>query len=233
MNANLALAAAEPTDGFVGWVVGLMEVLGGPGVGLAIALENLFPPIPSEAILPTAGFAASRGELGLVEVLVWATVGSVVGALALYGLGAWLGRERFRAVASRVPLVKLSDIDRTEAWFERHGPKAVLIGRLIPVFRSFISVPAGIERMSLPLFLGLTTLGSAVWNTIFVLVGYHLGEQWHVVEEYVSAGSKVVLAVVAVACVWFVVARVRERRRARRTTGTASPDDEEDSYSRR
>ncbi|PWV44311.1 DedA family protein [Nocardiopsis sp. L17-MgMaSL7] len=223
MNANLTVAAAEPADGFVGWVVGLMEVLGGPGVGLAIALENLFPPIPSEAILPTAGFAASRGELGLAEVLVWATVGSVVGALALYGLGAWLGRERFRALASRVPLVKMADIDRTEAWFERHGPKAVLLGRLIPVFRSFISIPAGIERMSLPLFLGLTTLGSAVWNTLFVLVGYHLGEQWHIVEGYVGVVSRVVLAAVAAAVVWFVVRRVLERRRERRTAPDRGP----------
>ncbi|MBQ1084327.1 DedA family protein [Nocardiopsis sp. B62] len=217
------MAAAGPADGFVGWVVGLMEVLGGPGVGLAIALENLFPPIPSEAILPTAGFAASRGELGLVEVLVWATVGSVVGALALYGLGAWLGRERFRALASRVPLVKMADIDRTEAWFERHGPKAVLLGRVIPIFRSFISIPAGIERMSLPLFLGLTTLGSAVWNTLFVLVGYHLGEQWHIVEGYVGVGSRVVLGLVAAAVVWFVVRRVLERRRERRTAPDRGP----------
>ncbi len=215
MNASATAVAAEP-GGFVGWVVGLMETLGGPGVGLAIALENLFPPIPSEAILPTAGFAAAQGELGLAEVILWATLGSVVGAMALYGLGAWLGRERFRRLAGRVPLVKLSDIDRTEAWFERHGTKAVLFGRLVPVFRSFISVPAGIERMRLRVFLSLTALGSAVWNTLFVLVGYYLGERWHVIEGYVGAGSRVVLAAVAVAVVCFVALRVRELRRERR-----------------
>ncbi|MBR8743389.1 DedA family protein [Nocardiopsis sp. MG754419] len=212
------MSSSDPTaaGGLVGWVVGLMETLGGPGVGLAIALENIFPPIPSEAILPLAGFAAARGDLGLVTVIVWATVGSLVGALVLYGLGAVLGRERFRALAARVPLVKLSDIDRTEAWFLRHGTKAVLLGRMIPVFRSFISIPAGIERMRLWVFVALTTLGSAAWNTLFILLGYHLGAQWHVVEAYVGVGSRVVLGLVAVACVWFVVARLWERRRPQR-----------------
>lgn len=207
------MSSSDPTEAgaIVGWVVRLMEALGAPGVGLAIALENLFPPIPSEAILPLAGFGSSQGDLGLVEVILWATLGSLVGALALYGLGAWLGRERFRRLAGRVPLVKVSDIDRTEAWFRRHGTKAVLLGRMVPIFRSFISVPAGIERMRLPVFVVLTAMGSAVWNTVFVLLGYHLGEQWHVVEGYVGIGSKVVLAGIALACVWFVVARVRER----------------------
>ncbi|MEU2947725.1 DedA family protein [Nocardiopsis alba] len=230
------MSSSDPTaaGGVVGWVVGLIEPLGGPGVALALALENLFPPIPSEAILPLAGFTASRGELGLVEVIVWATIGSLTGAVILYGLGAWLGRERFRALAGRVPLVKVSDIDRTEAWFLRHGTKAVFLGRMVPVFRSFISIPAGIERMNPPLFLFLTALGSTLWNTLFILLGYHLGERWHLVEGYVGIGSKVVLGAVAVACVWFVVARVRERRRARREGdkgGEARPDEEEDTFS--
>jgi membrane protein DedA with SNARE-associated domain len=127
--------------GIAGWAVGLMETLGGPGAGLAIALENLFPPLPSEVILPLAGFAASRGELSLAGALFWTTVGSVVGALLLYALGGWFGRDRVRAVAARLPLVKLSDIDRTEAWFARHGAKAVFFGRMIPIFRSVIPLP--------------------------------------------------------------------------------------------
>ncbi|MFE9243091.1 DedA family protein [Nocardiopsis sp. NPDC006938] len=227
------MSTSDPTTagGVVGWVVGLIEPLGGPGVALALALENLFPPIPSEAILPLAGFTASQGDLGLAEVIVWATVGSLTGAIILYGLGAWLGRERFRALAGRVPLVKVSDIDRTEAWFLRHGTKAVFFGRMVPVFRSFISIPAGIERMNLSVFLALTTVGSTIWNTLFILLGYHLGEQWHVVEEYVGVGSKLVLAAVAVVCVGFVLVRVRERRRTRRGSGSARPDDEEDTLS--
>ena len=98
-----------------------MESLGGPGAALLIALENLFPPLPSEVILPLAGFTASRGDLGLVEVIAWCTAGSVVGALVLYGLGAWLGRERMRHFMQRLPLVDVHDVDRAEAWFHRHG----------------------------------------------------------------------------------------------------------------
>ncbi len=168
------------------WVNDLMDALGAPGAGLAIALENLFPPLPSEVILPLAGFAASSGRMSLLAVLLWTTAGSVIGALALYGIGALLGRDRTVAIAARLPLVKVSDIERTEAWFLKHGTKAVFFGRMIPIFRSLISVPAGVERMRLPVFLGLTTLGSAIWNTVFVLAGYFLGANWHQVSDIVS-----------------------------------------------
>ncbi|MGX1883900.1 DedA family protein [Streptomyces sp. NPDC055287] len=190
------------------WVDSLMDTLGAPGAGIAIALENLFPPLPSEVILPLAGFAASTGRMSLVAALLWTTAGSVIGALALYGVGAMLGRERTVAIAARLPLVKVSDIERTEAWFLRHGTKAVLFGRMIPVFRSLISVPAGVERMPLPVFLGLTTLGSALWNTVFVLAGYALGENWQDVTGYVSAYSKVVLVGAGLAVLLFVGGRV-------------------------
>lgn len=195
-------------DSAPGWVTGLMDALGAPGAGIAIALENLFPPIPSEVILPMAGFAASQGQMSLLAALLWTTAGSVVGALALYGVGALLGRERTIAIAAKLPLVKTSDIERTEAWFVKHGPKAVFFGRMIPVFRSLISVPAGVERMSLPMFTLLTTLGSALWNTVFVLAGYALGERWEDVTGYVSTYSKVVLGVAVLAVVAFLVVRV-------------------------
>ncbi|MFC7585921.1 DedA family protein [Nonomuraea antimicrobica] len=125
------------------WLVGLMESLGALGAGIAIALENLFPPLPSEVILPLAGFTASKGSMDLLDVLIFTTLGSVVGALALYGVGALLGRERTLAIAAKLPLVKISDIEKTEAWFQRHGRKTVFFGRMIPIFRSLISVPAG------------------------------------------------------------------------------------------
>ncbi|WP_069759273.1 DedA family protein [Streptomyces sp. LUP47B] len=194
-------------------VNGLMDTLGAPGAGIAIALENLFPPIPSEAILPLAGFAASTGRMSLVAVLLWTTAGSVIGALALYGVGALLGRDRTMALAARLPLVKVSDIERTEAWFLRHGTKAVFFGRMIPVFRSLVSVPAGVERMPLPVFLTLTTLGSALWNTAFVLAGHALGANWTQVTDVVSAYSKVVLAVAALAAVAFTAVRLLRRGR--------------------
>jgi membrane protein DedA with SNARE-associated domain len=192
-----------------------METLGGFGAGVAIALENLFPPLPSEIILPLAGFAAAQGTLGLVEVLIWTTVGSVVGALALYGIGAWLGRRRMYAIAQRMPLLKVEDVERTEAWFDKHGSKAVFFGRMIPIFRSLISIPAGIERMPLLRFTLLTTAGSAIWNTIFVLAGYFLGANWHIVEDYAGIFQKIVIAVVVMAFAVWLVIRVRQLRRNR------------------
>ncbi|MCG8968498.1 MULTISPECIES: DedA family protein [Streptomyces] len=213
----MAVIAAEATSGAPQWISDLMDTLGAPGAGLAVALENLFPPIPSEVILPLAGFAASTGSMNLVAALVWTIAGSVVGALALYGIGALLGRERTIAVAARLPLVKVSDIERTEEWFRRHGTKAVFFGRMLPVFRSLISVPAGVERMPLPVFTALTTAGSALWNTAFVLAGYFLGDNWHQVSTVVSAYSKVVLAAAALAVVAFVLLRLlRPGRGSRR-----------------
>ncbi|MFI1395266.1 DedA family protein [Streptomyces sp. NPDC020681] len=191
-----------------GWINGLMDTLGAPGAGIAVALENLFPPLPSEVILPLAGFASSTGRMNLLAALLWTTAGSVAGALALYWIGALLGRDRTVAVAARLPLLKVADIERTEAWFGRHGAKAVFFGRMIPIFRSLISVPAGVERMPLPLFLVLTALGSAIWNTVFVLAGYALGERWEDVTGYVSAYSKVVLIAAVLAVIGFAAVRL-------------------------
>ncbi|WP_157963492.1 DedA family protein [Actinocorallia populi] len=197
------------------WVVELMEKLGAPGAGLAIALENLFPPIPSELILPLAGFTASQGDMNVVAVLVCTTLGSVLGALALYWVGALLGRERTLALAAKLPLVKLDDITKTEAWFLKHGRKTVFFGRMIPIFRSMISIPAGVERMPIGVFTLLTATGSLIWNTIFVMAGYTLGENWELVEKYVGMGSKAVLAIVLVAVLVFVGIRLNEKYRGR------------------
>ncbi|RKS93148.1 membrane protein DedA with SNARE-associated domain [Microbacterium sp. AG790] len=195
-------------------VVGLMNLIGAPGAGLAIALENLFPPLPSEAILPMAGLAAARGSFTLFEALAWTTAGSVVGAFALYALGAWLGIDRLRALVRRMPLLKVDDVDRTVAWFQRHGGKAVFFGRMLPIFRSLISIPAGVTRMPLWRFGLLTLAGSFIWNAVFVLSGYLLGDQWHIVEEYAGVLQYAVIAVAATALVWFTVNRVRQLRGA-------------------
>nr|WP_241563682.1 DedA family protein [Micromonospora costi] len=211
---SLAADAEPPQGGVVGYVTDLVERLGGPGAGLAVALENLFPPIPSEVILPLAGFVAGQGRMSVVGAIFWTTLGSLLGALALYGIGATLGRDRMRAVVSRLPLVKLSDVDRTEAWFVRHGVKAVFFGRMIPIFRSLISIPAGVERMPLGIFALYTTLGSLIWNTTFVLAGYLLGDNWHLVEGYVGTLQNVVIVVCVAAVGWFVISRLRRARRA-------------------
>ncbi|MGA4849029.1 DedA family protein [Streptomyces sp. G5(2025)] len=204
----------EPAGGIAGWAADLVDTLGGPGAGLAIALENLFPPLPSEVILPLTGFAAGQGVISLFSALFWTTLGSVVGAAALYGIGVLFGRERMHALWAKLPLVKASDLERTEVWFAKHGTKAVLLGRMVPIFRSLISVPAGVERMPLPIFLALTTLGSLVWNSVLVLAGYWLGDQWHAVETYVGVLSKVVLVLALAAVAVYVTVRVRSRGRA-------------------
>ena len=214
----LTSVATASTDGsalggVAEWAVNIMEAIGAPGAGLAIALENLFPPLPSEVILPLAGFAASQGNFSLPAALIWTTLGSVVGALALYLLGAGLGRDRMRRLVSKVPLVDLEDVDKVEAWFNRHGYKAVFFGRMIPIFRSLISIPAGIERMPVWKFLGLTTAGSLIWNSIFVFSGFYLGESWHIVEEYAGVFQKIVIVACILVAIWFVVSKVRSHRR--------------------
>lgn len=200
-------------------VIGLMDVIGPVGAGLAIALENLFPPLPSEAILPMAGIAAHDGAFGLWEAVAWTTLGSLAGALALYGLGAWLGLERLRRIADRLPLIAVSDVDRTVAWFHRHGGKAVFFGRFIPIFRSLISIPAGVARMPLWRFSALTTAGSLIWNTAFILCGWFLGSGWHIVEQYVDVVQNIVIVVVAVVVVVMVTLRIRSLRAGRSDVG--------------
>jgi membrane protein DedA with SNARE-associated domain len=211
----MIVAAAEQPGGLAGLAIDVMDALGGPGAALLVGLDNVFPPIPSELVLPLAGFAASQGTMSLVMALFWTTLGSVTGAMLTYWLGAWLGRDRVRALIVRTPLMKESDFDRTERWFAKHGKKAVFFGRMVPLFRSVISLPAGIERMPVWQFLSLTALGSLIWNTGFVMAGYLLGANWHVVDEYAGIVQKVVIGIVVLAIVVFVVVRVREHRRSK------------------
>ncbi|MCJ8503919.1 DedA family protein [Kocuria flava] len=205
--------AAEGLGGVADWAVSVMEAIGAPGAGLLVALENIFPPLPSEVILPLAGFTASRGDFSLFAAIFWTTLGSVVGAAALYWLGAALGRRRLRVIVDRMPLVDLHDLDRTEAWFERHGRATVFFGRMVPVFRSLISIPAGVERMPFLVFVLLSTAGSLLWNSVFVLAGFYLGENWHVAEQYAGIFSRVVVVVVAALVAWWVLKRVLRNRR--------------------
>lgn len=198
-------------DAVLDWVVLVMRTLGSPGVGVATALETVFPPVPSELVLPLAGYTASQGHYGLVPAIAWATAGSLLGALVLYWLGAAWGLERVCALADRIPLMHGRDVRRAVAWFGRHGRTAVFVGRLVPGVRSLISIPAGIDRMPLLRFCVFTTAGSLVWNSALILAGHQLGAQWHVVESYVGPISNVVYALLAVAVVVLVVRRLRRR----------------------
>lgn len=206
--------SSQELGGIAGWAVSVMEAIGAPGAGLLVALENLFPPIPSEVVLPLAGFTASQGNISLAGAIVWTTVGSVVGAITLYWLGAALGRDRLRVIVDKLPLVDLHDLDRTENWFNRHGKSTVFFGRMVPVFRSLISIPAGVERMSLWLFVLLTAAGSLIWNSLFVLAGYFLGQNWQVAQQFAGIFSRIVLGAIVVIVGWWVLKRLRRNRKA-------------------
>jgi membrane protein DedA with SNARE-associated domain len=204
-------AAADP-GGLTGIVLDAMEELGALGVGLAILLETVVPPIPSEVVLPVAGFLAQTGRMDVVAVFLAATLGSLAGAALLYQLGRWLGPERSRAALARLPLVDVADVEKTFAWFARHGRAAVLVGRLVPVVRSFVSVPAGVVRMPWPQFLLYTAIGSALWNGALIGAGMALGTQYALVESYVGYLDRVLVTVAVAALGWAVVRHVRRQR---------------------
>ncbi|WP_199425150.1 DedA family protein [Actinotalea solisilvae] len=219
------VTTADPADltGLAGWVADTIATLGPWGVGAMVALETIFPPIPSEVVLPVAGLLAGQGRMSLLLAVVAATVGSVVGALVLYWAGARLGLDRLKRLADRLPLVEPHDLDRADDWFRRHGRTAVLTGRAIPVVRSLVSVPAGVERMSPGLFVVLTAVGSAVYNGVLVGLGYVLGGRWTQIGTYSDVINYVVYAAIAVALGVFVRRRLRRRRHERPAVGHDAP----------
>lgn len=207
------ITEADPTEmgGITGWVARVVDALGEAGVGLLVALETVVPPVPSEVVLAMSGYLASAGRVNVVLVILAATAGSLIGALALYYAGAAIGEERLRRWLDRLPLVDSEELDRADKWFEKYGKWAVLIGRMVPVVRSLVSVPAGANRMPLGQFAGLTVLGSGVWNSIFVGLGYALGDQWQDVEKYSHWFDLALLAAFLLALATWVTKRVRAR----------------------
>ncbi|MEV4626140.1 DedA family protein [Micromonospora sp. NPDC049523] len=216
----LVTTEAEPTEmgGLTGWVASVIDALGPLGVGLLVALENIVPPVPSEIVLALAGYLAAEGGANVIVMGIAATAGSVVGALALYWVGAALGEERLRHWLDRIPLVDADDLDRADRWFERYGNWAVLVGRMVPVVRSLVSVPAGANHMPIGRFLALTTLGSGIWNSIFVGLGFALGSRWQQVDRYSTWFDLALLAGFVLVVSSWVVKRLR-RRRSRQQEG--------------
>ena len=176
----------RPTEltGLLGWAERVMTALGEWGVGVLVLLETVFPPLPSEVVLPLAGFLTSQGELNLALVIATSTLGAYLGALGLYGLGAALGQDRSIRLLAQLPLVDREDFERADAWFGRHGKVSIFFGRLIPGVRSLISLPAGAQRMSLVTFSVFTIAGSGVWNGILIGAGAALGTQYALVDRY-------------------------------------------------
>lgn len=216
-----ALAAAAPSGaaesgGLVGFAAEVLEAMGDVGVGALVLLETLFPPIPSEVILPFAGYLTQSGGLHLGWLILWSTVGSVVGAMLLYWLGAAVGLDRSIRLLAKTHLVSRGDLERGAEWFSRHGAVSVLVGRLVPGVRSLISIPAGAARMHLGLFLLCTTIGSGVWNGALIGLGAALGTQRHVIDQYLGVLDWVVYGAIGVALIVLVSRRIREHRAHRR-----------------
>ena len=198
--------------------VDIIGRLGYLGVARLVAAETLFPPIPSEVVLPFAGFVARDGRATLWGMIIAATIGSLVGAWALYGIAAWIGPlrlEHFLLRYGRWLRLTPADIAKAERWFDRHANTAVLIGRCIPLIRSLISIPAGFRRMPFWIFTLFTIIGSLIWNTVMIGAGYLLRSQWHRVEPVLSVVQYVVVAGIVIVIVWFVWKRVALARASR------------------
>lgn len=198
------------------WVLSIMAKFGYFGIVFAMFAENVFPPIPSEIIMPAAGFAASKGELNLVLVILAGTLGAVLGALPLYYLGRVFDKERlltFTEKYGKYVFVKSCDVTAANDWFEKHGKLAVFFGRMVPGVRSLISIPAGMNNMPLLPFLVLTALGSSVWATVLTLAGYYLGQNYEVIQSILAPYSKGIgIAVVIIIIGWFIKNRLSNRK---------------------
>ena len=221
------LAAAASTDqgGITGWLLDLVDKLGAVGVGVSILLETVIPPVPSEAVLGLAGVLINDGRMSIVPVILFATLGSLLGAIFFYYIGLALGPRRSHAFLDRLPLVETEDVDKTFGWFERHGRSAVFLGRMVPIVRSFISVPAGVVRMPIGQFLLFTAGGSLIWNSVLVSLGVAAGD---FIDKNLHYLDYVVVAVVVLAVIWFVYRKVSGKMQRPAAAGADLPPDARD-----
>ena len=202
------------------WITEFMSEFGYLSIFLLVALENVVPPIPSEVILTFGGFLTRSTEMSVVGVILFSTLGSVVGAVILYGVGRLLSVDRLERLVDRygkVLRVKSSDLERARKFFLRYGNKAVFLCRMVPLVRSLISIPAGMSKMRFGFFLLFTTAGTLIWNMVLVIAGALVGDQWENILAFMDLYSHIVYivlgVVLAVAIVFFLVRRRRRRKK--------------------
>jgi membrane protein DedA with SNARE-associated domain len=208
----------------------IILTMGYPGIAIVMFAENIFTPIPSELVMPFAGFLVADGKMSMVLVLASATVGVLAGALVIYYIGLWADEPVIRAFVRRWGkffFLSEGDIDRAMAFFDKHGQLVVLFGRLIPIIRSLISLPAGMNRMPLPTFLLFTTLGSLLWNIFLGFGGYLLGANWEYILTITDRYEKVWLILMAVAVLGFFAKRIYDAQR-KAARAVAPPVDGDD-----
>ena len=209
------------------WIEQIILALGYPGIALVMLVENLFPPIPSEVVMPFAGFLAAQGKLNLFGAIVAGTIGSVAGAVVLYYIGRWADEPVVRGFLrrwGRYITITEKDLDQVMGVFNRYGQPIVFFGRLVPIIRSLISVPAGMNRMPFGRFLLFTTFGSAIWSTVLAYAGVLLAEHWEQILVYSKQYERVTLLIVGLAVIAFFAWRfMQARREAQRTSAQNQP----------
>jgi membrane protein DedA with SNARE-associated domain len=218
---------AEILDQIRIWIEQIISAMGYPGITFVMLVENLFPPIPSEVVMPFAGFLVVDGRFSLPGIILAGTLGSVLGALVIYYIGLWSNERvvrRFIRRWGKYFLLSEDDLDRALNVFDRYGEIIIFVGRLIPIIRSLISLPAGMQRMSMPKFLLFTTMGTAIWSGILGYAGVLLGENWEEILDIVDRYEKATAVVLIVLVVVFVGYRLRDMRRKRSTPRSAEVD---------
>ncbi len=196
-----------------------MQSMGYLGIALLMFLENLFPPIPSELIMPLAGFTASKGDMDLTLAIAAGTIGTILGALPWYYAGKILSEERLKHLADKYGkwiTVSGADIDKANRWFNRHGNKAVFLCRLVPGVRTLISLPAGINNMALIPFLVYSTIGTILWVSFLTFAGYKLGENYALVDDYLAPVSKIVAVTIVIGFILWVVKKNMQKEKYRK-----------------
>ena len=197
-----------------------MEQFGYFGVAFLIMIENLFPPIPSEVILTFGGFMTTTTELNIPLMIVAATIGAVVGAAILYGLGTLLDVERLDKIVDKygnILRITHSDIHKADSWFDRYGFWTVFFCRFVPLIRSLISLPAGMANMNFGLFLLFTTIGTVIWNTVLIYLGAAVGSQWETIVHYMDIYSNIAYVIIAIIGIAVIIWYIRKRKQPVKT----------------
>ena len=199
------------------WITSIMEQLGYFGIALLMFLDNIFPPIPSEIIMPSAGYTASQGQLLLVGVVIAGCIGSLIAAALLYWVGYTFNHERiFRFVDryGKFLFLKSVDVKKSLDWFEQYGHRIVFFGRMIPAVRSLISIPAGMSHMPFWNFMFYSSLGTIIWTTFLASVGFYFGENQILMQQIFSQASYIILSLLAIFLLWLAYRRYRHKRKS-------------------
>ncbi|MGP4072902.1 DedA family protein [Piscibacillus sp. B03] len=197
------------------WITDIMSEFGYVGIMFLIAIENIFPPIPSEIILTFGGFMTTTTKLSMLGVVSSATAGSVAGAIILYLVGLQMDIARLEKIVDRwghILRITKEDLHKADAWFDQYGPWTVFICRFIPLIRSLISIPAGMSNMNIGLFLFFTTLGTLIWNIVLVYLGASVGNSWEVIVGYMEIYSKIIYVILVLLFIILVYFFIKRRR---------------------